>query len=494
MKYDVVIVGGGLGGLQCAYILSKKGMNVCIVEKEHKLGGCLQMFSRHRSKFDTGFHYVGGLGDGEPLNRIFTYFGLMDLPWLRLDDDAFDEVVLQGESYNFASGYNRFADTLADSFPYQREALQRYISLLQDVNRNIVRSFDRRDANETYTGSLFSASAYDYLNETFSDKRLLQVVSGTSLKMELMPETLPLYIFAQINSSFIQSAWRLQGGGDMLVDRLVDNVRAMGATVVTGCGVDEFVETGGRIMAVRLQDGSQIEAGRFVSDIHPAATMVLLRNSSLVRRIYRNRLSNMPNTCGMFTVNCRLRPGKFRYINRNIYIYDTYDVWQLCRRTKGTPLQGVMISFQPPLDGSDFTCNVDILTPLGYSEVEQWAGTRPLHRPDEYNCFKHELADRCIAFAGHYLPGLAENIEAVYTSTPLSYQYYTATQAGSAYGIRKDYSNLMYTLLTPRTPAGNLFLTGQNLNLHGVLGVSMTAFMTCSEIVGAVSPFEHKPV
>jgi hypothetical protein len=39
-------------------------------------------------------------------------------------------------------------------------------------------------------------------------------------------------------------------------------------------------------------------------------------------------------------------------------------------------------------------------------------------------------------------------------------------------------------MLTPRTPIPNLLLTGQNLNLHGILGVSMTAFLTCSELLG----------
>ena len=42
----------------------------------------------------------------------------------------------------------------------------------------------------------------------------------------------------------------------------------------------------------------------------------------------------------------------------------------------------------------------------------------------------------------------------------------------------------MYTVLTPRTPIPNLLLTGQSLNLHGVLGVSMTSFLTCAEILG----------
>ena len=82
------------------------------------------------------------------------------------------------------------------------------------------------------------------------------------------------------------------------------------------------------------------------------------------------------------------------------------------------------------------------------------------------------------------IPGLGNAVEKVYTSTPLTYKDYTGTFCGSAYGIRKDCTNLMQTLLTPKTPLENLFLTGQSLNLHGVLGVSMTSFFTCAQIIG----------
>ena len=37
----------------------------------------------------------------------------------------------------------------------------------------------------------------------------------------------------------------------------------------------------------------------------------------------------------------------------------------------------------------------------------------------------------------------------------------------------------------PITPLPGLYLTGQNLGLHGVLGVSYTAVRTCSVILGA---------
>jgi all-trans-retinol 13,14-reductase len=39
-------------------------------------------------------------------------------------------------------------------------------------------------------------------------------------------------------------------------------------------------------------------------------------------------------------------------------------------------------------------------------------------------------------------------------------------------------------LLSVRTPVPNLFLTGQNLMLHGVHGVTMTALFTCAEVLG----------
>ena len=41
MKYDVIIIGSGLGGLECAHILSNAGMSVLILEQDKQPGGCL---------------------------------------------------------------------------------------------------------------------------------------------------------------------------------------------------------------------------------------------------------------------------------------------------------------------------------------------------------------------------------------------------------------------------------------------------------------------
>ena len=73
-KYDVIIIGAGLGGLGCGYALAKMGMNVCILEQGVEIGGAFQMFRRAGYRFDTGFHYVGGVGKQEMMHPLVEYF------------------------------------------------------------------------------------------------------------------------------------------------------------------------------------------------------------------------------------------------------------------------------------------------------------------------------------------------------------------------------------------------------------------------------------
>ena len=501
MRYDVVIVGSGLGGLQCGYILSKHGLKVCVLEKNSQPGGCIQSFRRGKNMFDTGFHYVGGLDKGEPLHRLFDYFGLMDLPWLRMDEDAFDEVVLGGKSYMFANGYDRFAETLSEQFPHQRKNLKKYADFLRDVSDNTFSSLKRKSIGDVYEASLFAKSAYDYLSSTIDDPLLRNVLSGTSMKLELNPQTLPLYIFAQINSSFIQSSWRLKGGGSLIADSLIKSIEANGGIVRMKAEVTRLVEEDGKIIAAEINgisnsnDAERIEADYFIANAHPAVALSLITESKLIRNIYRKRISNMENTFGFFTANIAFKENTVPYLNRNIYVCKTGDLWQYANYKPENINTYVLASSKAPENDSQFTQNIDILTPMYWQEVEQWENTTIGRRGKDYISFKNQKTEACLDLVSEYIPGLKGIdpngvIENIYTSTSLSYRDYTGTPYGSAYGIRKDYDQLLTTLLSPRTPEPNLFLTGQNLNLHGVLGVSMTSFFTCAQILGMDTAIE----
>jgi len=481
MKYDAVIIGSGLGGLECAHILSKAGMSVLLLERGTQAGGCLQSYRRHGLAFDTGFHYVGGLDEGQSLHSAFRHLGLLRLPWQRLDNH-FDRVTIGNQTFNFAQGYDAFVETLTVAFPAERDALNKYADMLKQCGEQQFDALNPQTGESSLLSRLFETSAYQYLTETFHDPLLINVLCGTSLKMELRKESLPLFTFAHGNGSFIESSWRLKGDGSLIVNSLADGIRMHGGEIICNAEVRELVEKDGKLVHAVCSNGEIYEGNIFISNIHPAVTCNLVKQSSRMKKVYRSRITHLENTFGTFTVSLRIKPQTLRYFNWNQYIYKEPDVWTF--HLKNNPVSGVLVSCRIPEDGSKYVQQVDLLTPMNWSECEQWSHTEVGRRGEDYKAMKKRVADECITLAERFIPGLRDRITGCYTSTPLTYRNYTLTPEGSAYGLRKDFRNPMITLLPPRTPIPNLLLTGQNLMLHGLHGVTMTALFTCAEVLG----------
>ena len=473
MKYDVVIIGSGLGGLVCGSLLARYGKSVLILERQAQPGGCMQSYQRGGFSFDTGLHYIGGLAEGQRLHGIFSYLGLMKLPWVRLDADGFDLVTIGNDTFAFAEGHDRFVETLAQHFPQEREGLQQYVSMLQQV--------DALSPTTDDAYQLFGTSAYQYLTSTFHDPLLVNVLSATALKMELRQESLPLFTFAHGMSSFIGSSWRLRGSGQLLVSSLVNDIRRLGGEVICQADVNQLAEKEGRIVAAQCSNGELYEGDMFISDAHPQVTFSWLDESRLIKRMFRRRINAMENSFGMFTVSLVLKQGVLPYFNHNKYVYNKPDVWTFYNDTDS--IGGLMVSCRVPENGNDAR-QIDLMTPMPWTMCEPWKDTTVGHRGKEYEWLKDHLADECIHLAERVIPGLQGMVEKRYTSTPLTYRDYSLTPCGSAYGVRKDWRSPLTTILSPRTPIPNLLLTGQSLMLHGVEGVTMTALRTCTEIVG----------
>src|SRR6201986_86138 len=120
-KFDVLIIGTGMGGLVCGNILAKEGYSVCMVEKNKQLGGCLQIYVRNKVIFDSGVHYIGALGKGQNLYQIFKWLGLMDKLKLEKMDPAFDRILLEGDhrEYQIMQGYDAFEKEMIRVFPLE---------------------------------------------------------------------------------------------------------------------------------------------------------------------------------------------------------------------------------------------------------------------------------------------------------------------------------------------------------------------------------------
>lgn len=133
-RYDIVIIGAGLGGLISAALLSKEGYKVCVLEKNKQIGGCLQSFGFDGKLFESAVHYIGSLDKGQTLYSIFNYLGIIDtLSLIRLDIDCFDEIRFGQQSYRMAQGHEHFIDTLSASFPKEHNAIRAYVGEMRHV-------------------------------------------------------------------------------------------------------------------------------------------------------------------------------------------------------------------------------------------------------------------------------------------------------------------------------------------------------------------------
>jgi len=62
LKYDVIIVGGGMAGLTAAAFAADAGYSVLICEKENMVGGLINSFDKNGFIFDSGIRAIEDLG------------------------------------------------------------------------------------------------------------------------------------------------------------------------------------------------------------------------------------------------------------------------------------------------------------------------------------------------------------------------------------------------------------------------------------------------
>lgn len=484
-RYDVVIIGSGLGGLECGVMLSKEGYNVCVLEQSAIYGGCLQSFSRNGKIIDTGIHYIGSMDEGQIMRQYLKYFGIFDkLSIIKLDDD-FDVMTLGNDGvYSYKQGYDAFTTSLSEQFPSQKSGIIKYCDKIRDIGSSISVNVHRKGEFSSGGINHLGLNASDFINECVSDSLLRNILAGTNVLYGGIKEASNLYHHAMINHSNIEGAYRFVGGTQKVADLLVQQIRNNGGTVINKSKVTSIYAEDTEVKYVLLKNGEIISGKYFISNIHPSTTFNMLNSTSVVKKAYKTRLSLLPNTYGLFSVYLLMKKNSFPYMNKNYYYYHSNDAWSTIIDTPSYLPKSILLSTQLAEKNSIYSDVVTLMSPISKSVFEKWNSTTLTNRGSEYNDFKEEITNSIIEFAIDYCPNIKNSIEHIYSASPLTYEHYTGTPQGSAYGILKDYRNTMSSLLPTRTKLSNLYLTGQNLNVHGALGVTLTAANTCAELLG----------
>lgn len=489
--YDVVIVGSGLGGLACGTILAKEGYKVCILEKNKQIGGNLQTYVRDRVIFDSGVHYVGGLDKGQNLYQLFKYLGIMDkLKLKKMDEDVFDAIVFEGDPviYKYAQGYDNFIRTLTEYFPDEEQAIKNYCTAIKEVCGKFPLYNLRSGGGLIEKMTALEIDTKAFIESLTSNKKLQSVLAGNNLLYAGVAYKTPFYVHALIVNSYIESSYRFINGGSQISKYLSREIHSRGGKIIKHVKVTRLVETDGQLAFAESEKGNRYYGKYFISNIHPAQTLDMLE-STLIKKAYRNRIKSLENSISTFYVNAVMKKDCFKHLNHNYYYFEQSDPWEVLNYTEENWPLGFALFFATAAEHEEYTEGVTIMAYMRFNDVQKWQHTfntvsDESNRGEDYEEFKRQKAEVLMKMVERQFPGFRSCVKSYTSATPLSARDYIGTTDGSLYGLTKDYREPLKSFISPRTKIPNLMLTGQNLNLHGVLGVTVSAVLTASQLLG----------
>src|SRR6266550_7261927 len=116
MDCEVVVVGGGIGGLTVAALLAARGVDVCLLERESRVGGCAASFEKFGYSFEPGYGLYAGWQPDEIHDRVFSELPV-EAPQVRLLEPGY-QVRLPDQSEIAISGdTQQFEERLRCNFP-----------------------------------------------------------------------------------------------------------------------------------------------------------------------------------------------------------------------------------------------------------------------------------------------------------------------------------------------------------------------------------------
>jgi len=241
---EIVIVGGGIGGLSAASYLAAEGADVEVIEKNDQVGGRASTLDRDGFHFDIGpswylmpdvFERFFDHFDDEPsdfyeLERLDPNYRIFfkDGDVIDIAADR-DEVRALFESYEEGAG-ERFDDYVAKSRENYEVAMEHFVY----TDRSRLRDFIDLDVLRHARGLSLIGNMQDHVEQYFEHSKLQQVMQYSLVFLGGAPTNTPALYNLMSHVDFNMGVYYPEGGIYAVIEAIEDVARDNGATITTG--------------------------------------------------------------------------------------------------------------------------------------------------------------------------------------------------------------------------------------------------------------------
>jgi all-trans-retinol 13,14-reductase len=484
MNYDYVIIGGGVSGMTSALILAKQGFSVALVEKSRELAPTIRGFTRKGLFFDTGFHYTGGLGTGEPMDIFFRYLGLSDsLEKVPFQEDAFDSFCCLEPSFNFhfPCGYDRIRERFCEVFPDEHATIDTYLAAVREQYHSV--PYVNLDTPEVSAGfsSIHGPTLQEYLDRLTGNRLLKCILSMHCFLYGVAPDEVSFANHAYVAGSYYESVNGIVGGGLKLAEAFEAQLEKVDVHIYCGQEVAGMLLSSDRAFCgVTLKDGTNVSAKGCISTIHPHQLLEIVPDS-VFRPVYVSRLQELEETTSACILYAVCRVPIEGLAGSNIFMFPEPDFTFFYKDIVIERRPMYITAAGEKRNGEKAKYGFIAICPMSKEQTKSLTDPVSHGRSENYKLLKEEMSEKMVRSIKVSCPEIAETITDITCATPLTLKEYTNSPFGSLYGVKHKIGQ--YNPM-PATRLKGLFLAGQAVTAPGIMGAMMSGFLACGTVLG----------